>query len=83
MVSAERTVREQSVAGAPRALPSAPPVPPHFLGSHRLRSLLSGSPPPALSVPGRKTLIQYVLDTHKLSNGAKAENVNVGLAKTK
>lgn len=27
-----------------------------------------------------KTLIQYILDNHKLSNGAKAENVNVGLA---
>lgn len=26
----------------------------------------------------KKLVIQYILDTHKLSNGAKAENVNVG-----
>lgn len=82
MVSAQRKAREHAVAVLPSVSQgigrdgwlSAPLVPPHFLGSHRWRSRLSGSQPPALSVPGRKTLIQYILDTHKLSNGDKAEN---------
>lgn len=50
---------------------SAPPVPPHFLGSHHWRSCLSGSQPPELSAPLREKL-RYIFETHKLTNRAKA-----------
>lgn len=50
---------------------SAPPVPPHFLGSHHWRSCLSGSQPPELSAPLREKR-RYIFETHKLSNRAKA-----------
>lgn len=92
MVSAEREAREHAVAvlhsvsqGTPAVMDGCQPLrcPPRFLRSHRWRSHLCGSQPPA--VPGRKKkkkkkrlVIQYILDTHKLSNGAKAENVNAG-----
>ena len=91
MVSAERKAREHGVAvlhsvsqgtSCDRWL-SAPPAPPTFPGSHRWRSRPPRSQAPALSVPGRKTLMRYILDAHKLSSGAKAESVDVGVPITK
>jgi len=82
MVKAERKAREHRSQGAGcDGWLSAPPVPPHFLGSPpppEARSLWKS----ATRVPGRKTLtlIQNLLDTHKLSNGAREENMNVGQA---
>lgn len=62
---------------------SAPPVPPHFLGSHPLEVTSLWKSTTRTLIPGRKTLIQYIPASHKLSNRAEAENVNVGLAITK
>lgn len=71
MVSAEREAREHAVAvlhsvsqGTPAVMDGCHPLqcPPHFLRSHRWRSHLSGSQPPA--VPGRKKACDPIHPRH-------------------